>query len=379
MQEQGLQPDPAQKRIVEAFCDLTRQLTAKKLPHQRFWCSVPVAPIKGCYLWGEVGRGKTWLMDLFYQQLPIVDKIRLHYYDFMEEIHHGLRRHRGHPQPLTKVAEQFVDRARVWCLDEFIVDDVADAMLMKGLLQALFARSITLVVTSNQAPDVLYRDGLQYPQFAPAIALLKQNMHILELIGETDFRQLHRDHQHSFYTPAGPAADRLLAEQFEKLATEKPQENGYILILGRRLKYRLRSVGVIWFDFSSICASPRSNPDYIQLAKEYHTVLISDVPAMSEQQDDLARRFIEMVDEFYDRRLRLLLSTAVAYQQLYSGQRLQFAFTRTRSRLLDMQSTDYLGQAPKSQTAAAGLSRRGKPSDGVCSTDQINTGFVAKQ
>jgi len=341
-----LQPDPAQLRVVEAFSALTRQLQTDNTRQIKRWFqrTTPQATVKGCYIWGEVGRGKTWLMNLFFQHLPVRAKARLHFYHFMAEIHDNLRQLRGHAQPLEKVADQFATRAKVWCLDEFVVDDIADAMLMKGLLRALFARSVTLITTSNLAPDILYKNGLQYEQFVPTIDLIKQHMQILELSGETDFRQGHVDHDHCFYTPSEAAADQQLQACFSEGVPTQILTGGKIEILGRPIHYRLCGPGIIWFEFNKLCCSPRSNPDYIQLARDYHTVLISDIPAMTEQQNDEARRFIELIDEFYDRKIRLFMSTAVPFQSLYSGQRLDFTFHRTISRLQEMQSTEYLHQ-----------------------------------
>ena len=339
--------DPAQERAVEALEDLHRRLLeAERTRRGLFGRLRRPRPETGLYLWGGVGRGKTYLMDLFHESLPFAHKRRLHFHRFMQGVHHELRRRQGEKNPLSSIARQFAAEARVLCFDEFFVSDIADAMILANLLEELYARGLTLVATSNIHPDDLYRDGLQRARFLPAIALLKENNRVLNVDGGVDYRLRLLEQAELYHCPLGPGAERFLAERFQTLEPEhgEHQENGAVEIEGRTIPFRRAGEDVIWFDFRALCDGPRSQNDYIELAREYHTVLVGNVERMGAATDDLARRFINLVDEFYDRGVKLILAAEAPIDELYAGGRLEFEFERTRSRLLEMQSHDYLAR-----------------------------------
>jgi len=294
-------------------------------------------------MWGGVGRGKTWMMDLFFESLALRRKQRLHFHRFMARVHEELRRRSKLADPLPDIARQWSRRCRVLCLDEFFVSDIADAMLLSGLLHGLFERGVVLVTTSNIPPRELYRDGLQRARFLPAIDMIEQRMRVLEVGGGTDFRLRLLERSEIYHTPLDPAADASLRDSFERMAGHCELEAR--LQINRRLFHaRRRGDGIVWFDFHELCEKPRSTADYIEIARAFNTVLLSNVTVMGEETPDAARRFINLVDEFYDRNVKLLISAASPVDSLYSGQRLGFEFVRTRSRLTEMQSRDYLAR-----------------------------------
>lgn len=300
------------------------------------------APIRGVYLWGSVGRGKTWLMDLFFDSLPFESKRRSHFHRFMQGVHDGLRRHRDEVDPLAAVAGDVAAEARVVCFDELFVSDIADAMILGTLFGHLVDRGVTLVFTSNVPPSGLYRDGLQRQRFLPAIALLERHAEIVCVDGTTDYR-LRQLTQAPIYLQAGsPQAMRDLVAIFEDLADGPGAVDGRITIAGREIAVLRESGNVVWFDFTALCEGPRGKDDYVAIAREYQSVIVSGVPVFSEQREDAARRFIALVDEFYDRRVKLVLSAEAAPTQLYRGVRLRFEFERTASRLIEMQTEEYL-------------------------------------
>ncbi len=305
----------------------------------------PAPAVKGLYLWGGVGRGKTWLMDSFYACLTGPDKLRLHFHRFMHEVHAELTRLPGETDPLLKVAQHFRARARVICFDEFFVSDITDAMLLGRLFEHLFALGVTLVATSNAAPDELYKDGLQRARFLPAIRSLKSHCQVLEVDGATDYRLRHMQGAELFYVPAGQQADAHLLSIFERLTGRAPADASPLLINDRPIPTRRHADGVAWFGFEALCEGARSQEDYIEIARGFHTVLLSDIPRLGRDQEDAARRLIALVDEFYDRRVKLACSAAAALDRLYNGKRLDFEFQRTQSRLTEMQSQDYLAEA----------------------------------
>lgn len=318
---------------------LGRLLKRKRLP--------ATAPATGLYLWGGVGRGKTWLVDLFFNQLPFEEKLRIHFHHFMRDTHEALNRLRGVKDPLDRVAESLANRARILCLDEFIVTDIGDAMILARLLEALFSRGVTLVTTSNTAPDHLYRNGLQRASFLPAIELLKRHTRVMHLDSATDYRLRYLQQATVYHTPLQPEVDARLREEFERLAPEPGREGGAITLYGREIAVRRLADDLIWFDFFAICGDQRSQADYLELARCYHTVLISDIPVLTAQLDDAARRFVFLVDEFYDRRVKLIISAAAGPLELYQGERLRAEFERAVSRLQEMQSIDYLSREHK--------------------------------
>lgn len=271
----------------------------------------------------------------------------MHFHRFMHGVHRQLKGIREREDPLALVAEEFAADARVLCFDEFFVADITDAMILGGLLDALFGRGVTLVATSNVPPAELYRDGLQRERFLPAIRLLETHTRVLELDSDTDYRLRYLRTARTYHAPADAAADAALEEEFRHLAPERPHYDGSILVEGRKIPVRARADDVVWFDFGAICDGPRSQVDYIEVAREFHTVLVSGVPVLDGAREEAARRFISLVDEFYDRNVKLLISAARHPEGLYQGKRLRFEFQRTVSRLQEMQSLEYLGRPHK--------------------------------
>ena len=301
-------------------------------------------PVRGLYLWGSVGRGKTLLMDCFFGALGERRKLRLHFHRFMREVHAELKALGAMQDPLDAVAARLAARAKVICFDEFHVADIADAMILGTLFERLFARGVTLVATSNVAPAGLYRDGLQRARFLPAIALLERHCEVLAVDGGADYRLRALTRAELFHAPLGAAADAALSQAFRLIAGSDGVAGGSIVVEGRPIPTQRRAEGVVWFEFAALCGGPRAAADYIDLACENHTVVVAGVPAFDATRDDEARRFIALVDEFYDRAVKLVLSAAVPIGELYRGERLAFEFERTHSRLLEMQSAEYLAR-----------------------------------
>lgn len=300
------------------------------------------APVPSLYLWGSVGRGKTFLMDLFAASLPHGVALRRHFHRFMGEVHARLRELGERADPLEDVAEGLAARCRVLCLDEFLVQDIGDAMILANLLDALFRRGVALVTTSNTPPQGLYRDGLQRARFLPAIALIQAHCHVVEMVSPHDWRLRALTQAPVYLTPPGAEAERALARIFASQAQEDTHENGTIELNGRILAVRRRAAGVIWFDFEALCEGPRAVADYIALARTVPTVIVSNVPQFSIYSEDAAKRFVLLVDEFYDRHVKLVLSAAAPITELYDGERYRAEFSRTESRLIEMQSEHYL-------------------------------------
>ena len=348
LRDRQIAPDPSQGAAITALESVHDALIAAG-PPPRGWRRQLARlggrvrrPVRGIYLWGPVGRGKTFLMDLFYSSLPFSDKRRQHFHRFMNDVHARLTELSDRADPLELVAEQIASRTRVICFDEFAVSDIADAMILGNLFTGLFARGVTLVATSNIEPGNLYKQGLQRARFLPAIRLIEENTELVHLGGPLDFRLRALERADVYQSPPGPAADEKLTEFFAAIAPDENATDAEIDVLGRRLRTRREAEGIVWFDFAEICDGPRSQSDYIELSRCYHTVLISDVPQFTRLLEDQARRFIALVDEFYDRKVKLVLSAAVPLPELYVGDRLEFEFQRTRSRLEEMQSHDYL-------------------------------------
>ncbi|WP_136066996.1 cell division protein ZapE [Modicisalibacter radicis] len=302
----------------------------------------PVPDVTGLYFWGGVGRGKTYLMDTFYESLPFPDKMRTHFHRFMQRVHNELEHYKGEKNPLTLIAGKFASEARVICFDEFFVKDITDAMMLANLLEALFARGVVLVTTSNIVPDELYRDGLQRARFIPAIELLKRHCEVVNVDSGVDYRLRALEHVDLFHAPLDAEADERLERSFRELAGSEGERDVPVEINRRVLTARRLHEEVVWFDFAMLCDGPRSQNDYIELAREFHSVLVTDVPQLGRTSDDQARRFINMVDEFYDRGVKLLMSAAVPIESLYPEGALTFEFERTLSRLQEMQSREYL-------------------------------------
>lgn len=302
------------------------------------------ARVRGLYMWGGVGRGKTHLMDLFYESLPVAGRQRTHFHRFMQRVHHELRAVAGQQDPLRLVAARIAAETRVLCFDEFFVADITDAMLLGGLLEELFARGVTLVATSNVEPVNLYRDGLQRQRFLPAIALLELHTRVINVDGGMDHRLRLLEQAELYHCPLDEQADQSLEQSFSSLAPEPGRADVALDIEGRTIRARRCAEDVAWFEFAELCEGPRSQNDYIELAREFHAVLLGNVPVFTPASDDAARRFMNLVDEFYDRNVKLVVSAAAPPDALYRGTRLAFEFQRTASRLVEMQSHEYLGR-----------------------------------
>ncbi len=349
IEECGYTEDPAQLEVVGILQELQDRLEQPPdFLRRAAGAIVPAlrpAPARGIYLWGGVGRGKTLLMDLFYDVLARPDKRRVHFHRFMNEVHERLAQLGGIAEPLDRVAGDLARDVGVLCFDEFFVSDIGDAMLLAGLLEGLFRRDVVLVTTSNSPPAELYRDGLQRTRFLPAIELLERHTQVVHIEGDTDYRLQLLRRGGTFLTPAGAAADATLDRYFRDIASGTPENRTTIEVAGRPIRTRRRAKGIAWFEFAELCEGPRSAADYIEIARRYPTVIVSGVPVMTAEHENAARRFISLVDEFYDRRVKLILSAAAGLQKLYRGRKLAFEFQRTRSRLLAMQSPDYLHAA----------------------------------
>ncbi len=301
-------------------------------------------PPRGMYLWGGVGRGKTLLMDLFFASLPGNHKKRVHFHAFMQHVHGRLAALQGVRDPLREVAAEIAKEAGIVCFDEFFVSDIGDAMLLGGLLEALFQRKVILVATSNIAPGKLYENGLQRERFLPAIALLEENCAVVKLDSAVDYRLRSLEQATLYHAPVTEHTNEMLGRNFAELATGGGGvATGSIEIGGREIEVRKLDQDVVWFEFGAICEGPRGAADYVRIAKLFHAVIISDVPRLDDDRLDIARRFVNLIDAFYDRRVKLILSAQAPIRALYAGTRLAAEFERTRSRLLEMQSREYLG------------------------------------
>jgi cell division protein ZapE len=356
LQREGFYHDPAQERAIQRLQRIYAELLAAPAPAPplrprllgrllgRSQTLQSPAPVRGLYLWGGVGRGKTYLVDTFFAALPLERKLRLHFHHFMYQVHAALRQLKDQQEPLKTVARQFAGKARVLCLDEFFVADITDALLLYGLLRELFARGVTLITTSNIPPAELYKDGLQRSRFLPAIALLKEHLEILNVDGGVDYRLRYLEKAEIYHYPLDDQAERTLSEAFEHVSPEPGEWGGELAIEGRLIPTRRQADGVVWFDFKAICDGPRSQADYIEIARCFHTVLIANIPVLDWQMENQARRFLNLVDAFYDRSVKLILSAAAPVRGLYQGEKLRFEFQRTVSRLQEMCSHDYLAR-----------------------------------
>jgi len=344
LQRPDFTADPIQAAAVDQLNTLYQTLQARTTrsitPLTRFFHKP--TPIKGVYLWGSVGRGKTYLMDCFYESLHGVKKQRVHYHRFMLDIHARLKVLPKSPNPLTIVGKQLADSIDVLCLDEFHVTDVADAMLLAGLLAALFAQGVTLVATSNTAIDNLYRNGLQRERFMSAITLLKSHTREINLHTGTDYRLVHLEKGETFMVAVDGAMYSLLDTRLLELAPTRIERDCTLEINGRRVHARAQADDVVWFDFNEICNTHRAAQDYLEIAKNYHTVLVSAIPKMGEAYESAAKRFMHMIDAFYDHHVKLVATAEAPPQGLYHGRRLAGAFDRTVSRLIEMNTRDYL-------------------------------------
>ena len=341
--------DPAQKQAVEFLQQLYDELINDSRSRSSLYCALlcfisryRAKPVKGLYIWGGVGRGKTWLMNLFFESLPFNNKLRLHFHHFMLEVHEKLARLQNQKNPLMLIARDYAANYRVLCLDEFIVTNITDAMLLSGLLESLFKNGVALVATSNREPDELYKNGLQRERFLPAIGLIKLNMNVMHMEGDNDHRIALLQQDNLYYTPVTAGTHAILKQRMESLAPGAVSQDHVLTIHKRPIQTLMHAEEIAWFEFNALCDAPRAAPDYIELAREYHTIILSSVPVMDENMDDKARRFIYLIDELYDRSVKLVISADAPPERLYTGDMLKFAFKRTSSRLIEMRSKEYL-------------------------------------
>jgi cell division protein ZapE len=313
-----------------------RQSTLKRL------FAPPDVP-RGVYLWGGVGRGKSFLMDAFFATVPVRRKTRVHFHAFMRDVHNELATLKREEDPLATVAERIARKWRLVCFDEFHVSDIADAMILGRLLTALFTAGAVFVMTSNYAPDDLYPDGLQRQNFVPTIALMKEWLDIVEVDAGIDYRLRALEHVKSYHVPAGPAADAAMADAFEKVRAG-PDEDPRLPIEARTIVARKRAGSAVWFDFAALCDGPRSQRDYLELAQRFAVLVLSNVPQMTRATGNQARRFTWLVDILYDHRVKLIVSAAVPPAELYVEGPGSHDFARTVSRLAEMQTHDYMGE-----------------------------------
>lgn len=338
----------AVKQLQRLYEDLqkkpsTKSLFTKTLNSVKNIFSAPSQThVQGLYFWGGVGRGKTYLVDTFYDCLPFENKMRVHFHRFMHRVHDELQQLHGQQDPLKLIAEKFSKETCIICFDEFFVSDITDAMILGTLFEELFARNVTLVATSNIIPNDLYRNGLQRERFMPAIHLINKYTDIVNVDSGVDYRLRTLEQAEIYHSPLDNEANENLTRYFKQLSVEVGQENTAIEINHRQLPTIQVSDGVVHFDFSVLCESARSQSDYMELSKVYHTVLIANVKQMNVDCDDAARRFIAMIDEFYERNVKLIISAEVDMGELYSHGGLVFEFKRCLSRLQEMQSHDYL-------------------------------------
>ena len=339
--------DPAQEAVVEQLEDLEARLADSESGRPRWlgWLrgSEPEL-VRGIYLWGGVGRGKTFLMDLFYESLRVKSKRRIHFHRIMRDVHERLAALGDLEDPLDRVAADLAAESQVLCFDEFFVSDIGDAMILGRLLEGLFDRGVTLVTTSNAKPDDLYRDGLQRSRFLPAIALLNEYTDVVHMGGDTDFRLRLLEQAGTWLEPDDADSRQRLEHLFDESASSDIAADLPLEVNGRVILARRCAKSIAWFDFDELCDGPRSQADYIEIARWYPTVIVSGVPVLGATLEDQARRFIALVDEFYDRRVKLIVSAAADATKLYRGTKLGFEYQRTSSRLVEMQSREYLSQ-----------------------------------
>ena len=344
--ERGYASDPAQLRAVAALERCYGEWVDYKARRSNAVTKLlrhPPIP-RGVYMHGGVGRGKSFLMDCFFNAVPLTRKTRLHFHEFMREVHRELQDLKGTADPLQELGRRIARRFRLICFDEFHVADVTDAMILHRLLEALFANRVSIVATSNFHPDELYPNGLHRDRILPAIELLKQQLEIVCVDNGVDYRRRTLEQVQLYHQPLGPAADAAMSAAFERLA-EAREEDAVLRIEHRELRARRRAGGVVWFDFRQLCGGPRSQNDYLELASRFHTLLLSDVPAMSPRLASEARRFTWLVDVLYDRRVKLILSAEVEPEALYTEGPLAHEFPRTVSRLREMQSAEFMASS----------------------------------
>lgn len=352
MLEPGFVTDGSQLQALTRLDERYEQLTSVDTPRGwRGWFSrEPRSAIRGLYFWGGVGRGKTLLMDLFYQSLPdSVDSRRTHFHSFMNQVHGALLEKKNRQNPLQEIAAEIATTTRVLCLDEFVIIDIGDAMIMAGLLESLFAAGVVLVTTSNAAPRDLYRDGLQRARFVPAIESIEARCDVVNLDGGLDYRLRFLQQTDLYSVPHDPATENRIRDYLKQHVSPVQAERQELMINGRSLAHQYCAEDTVWFSFADLCETTRSQTDYLELARFFNTVIVTGIRQMDKTDDDVARRFVLLIDVLYDHHVKLICSAAVTPDKLYSGERLSFEFERTASRLIEMQSGEYLAQAHSQQ------------------------------
>ena len=341
--QRGFTADPAQRLAVERLqfayeewvaYRAQRSSTFKRLIHH------PAVP-RGVYMWGGVGRGKSFLMDSFFSVVPLVRKTRVHFHEFMRDVHRQLDALKQVANPLDEVARQIAKKFRLICFDEFHVSDIADAMVLYNLMRVLFEHGVSFIITSNYHPDTLYPDGLHRDRMLPTIALLKEHLDIMNIDAGNDYRKRALEQVHAYHTPLNATTDLALRDAFASVA-ETADQNPLVRIESREIRALRRAGGVIWFDFATLCGGPRSQNDYLEMASRFHTVVLSGVPVMSAAMSSEARRFTWLIDVFYDHKIKLIMSAAAEPDQLYTAGMLANEFHRTVSRIIEMQSREYM-------------------------------------
>jgi cell division protein ZapE len=340
----GYMADAAQMTAAMALQGLYTNLLSFKVNRSSTFKRLlnPPKPPQGVYFWGGVGRGKSFLMDCFYDSVPYRRKRRIHFHAFMQQIHHDLEKYKGETDPMFKLAEQISREVRLLCFDEFHVSDIADAMILGRLMDGLFANGVIVVMTSNYPPEKLYPNGLHRESFLPTIALLLKHLDVFEVDAGVDYRLRALEQVEIYHHPADAAAEKKMLDYFRMVAGEEGKKGGHIEVLGRQVETLRRANGVIWFDFRTLCGGPRSQNDYLEIARAYHTVLLSHIPQMTQHQASEARRFTWLVDVFYDHRVKLIATADCPPDALYTEGTQATEFFRTVSRLTEMNSREYL-------------------------------------
>lgn len=342
--QRGFTADAAQAaavvRLQQAYDEWVAYRGQRATPFKRFIHS-PAIP-RGVYMWGGVGRGKSFLMDSFFTVVPLVRKTRIHFHEFMRGVHRELDDLKGVADPLNDVARRIAKRYRLICFDEFHVSDIADAMILYNLFKALFEHGVSFIITSNYEPSTLYPEGLHRDRMLPTIALLEQKLDIINVDAGTDYRMRALEQVDAYHVPLNAASDQALRDAFARIA-ERADENPVVRIESREFRALRRAGGVIWFDFATLCGGPRSQNDYLELASRFHTMVLSAVPRMSASMSSEARRFTWLIDVLYDHNVKLIMSAEVPADQLYTEGMLANEFHRTVSRINEMQSNHYMG------------------------------------
>lgn len=344
LSERGYKPDPAQRMAIDRlqrYYDDWVRFRGQRSSTLKRWLNRPEVP-RGVYMWGGVGRGKSFLMDAFYATVPVRRKTRLHFHEFMRGVHRQLDAVKGTSDPLDEVARRIARRYRLICFDEFHVSDIADAMILYRLLDRLFEHGTSFIMTSNYEPSKLYPDGLHRDRILPAIALIQQRMDVLNVDAGTDYRQRALEQVELYHTPLNETAHAAMSAAFDRIAETPPEQKPILHIENREITALRLAGGVVWFDFVTLCGGPRSQNDYLELANQFHTVLLSGVPAMGPRHASEARRFTWLIDVLYDHKVKLIMSAEVEPELLYTEGPMANEFHRTVSRIQEMQSREYL-------------------------------------